>query len=183
MTVLILIDWQAAFDHPTHWGSARNNPAAEANALSLLAAWRGAGRQVVHVVHDSADPASILRLDMPGGAPKAGFEPRAGEAVRSKRVNAAFIGTDLDAMLRRAGAAHLTICGLTTDHCVSTTARMAGNLGYRSPLAGDAWAAFARTGPDGVTHDAATIHATALASLHGEFATVRATEDILETAT
>ena len=89
-----------------------------------------------------------------------------------KRVNSAFIGTSLETDLRRTGCRGLVIVGLTTNHCVSTTARMAGNLGFATWVVSDATATFDRVGPDGVEHPAEQIHAIALSDLHGEFATV-----------
>jgi nicotinamidase-related amidase len=102
-----------------------------------------------------------------------------GEAVIEKRVNSAFIGTSLEADLRRAGCRGLVIAGLTTNHCVSTTARMAGNLGFATWVVSDATAAFDRIGPDGVAYRADLIHAIALSDLHHEFATVVDTATVL----
>jgi nicotinamidase-related amidase len=92
--------------------------------------------------------------------------------VIEKRVNSAFIGTSLETDLRRVGCSELVIVGLTTNHCISTTARMAGNLGFSTWVVSDATATFDRVGPDGIEHSAEQIHAIALSDLHGEFATV-----------
>ena len=56
-------------------------------------------------------------------------QPLEGEAVVTKGVNSAFIGTELEEVVRRRGIRTLVIGGITTDQCVSTTARMAANLG------------------------------------------------------
>jgi nicotinamidase-related amidase len=99
--------------------------------------------------------------------------------VIEKRVNSCFIGTTLEADLRNRGFDALVIAGLTTNHCVSTTARMAGNLGFTTWVVSDATAAFDRLGPDGAHHEAEQIHAIALADLHGEFATVVDTRTVV----
>jgi nicotinamidase-related amidase len=175
---LILIDIQQGFDDAKHWGL-RNNPGAEANAAQLLKAWRASGRPLFHVQHRSTSPRSPLRPGQPGCELKPEVRPLADEPVIGKQVNSAFIGTDLEARLRALDISTLVIAGLTTAHCVSTTTRMAGNLGFRAFLAADACATHAQTGYDGRAYDAETVHALALASLHGEFAQVTDTADIL----
>ena len=96
-----------------------------------------------------------------------------------KHVNSGFIGTNLEALLRNLGGTDLTVAGLTTNHCVSTTVRMAGNLGFHVNLVGDACATFGRHHANGAFYNAQTMHDTALASLHGEFCTVATTDAFL----
>ena len=176
---LLLIDVQQGFDEPK-WG-ARNNPQAESRIAALLRAWREASWPVIHVQHMSVTPGSPLQPGSPGNAIKPEAAPREGEPLFQKNVNSAFIGTDLEGYLREHGIAGLAIVGLTTDHCVSTTARMAANLGFGVTVVEDATATFERTGPDGVHYSADMMHRLALASLHGEFAEVRSTDELLAT--
>jgi nicotinamidase-related amidase len=125
----------------------------------------------------SAD--SPLRPGQPGNDFKACATPLRGERVIEKRVNSCFIGTSLEADLRRGGHETLVIVGLTTNHCISTTARMAGNLGFITWVVSDATATFDRVGPDGAAHSAEQIHAFALSDIHEEFATVADTRTVI----
>jgi nicotinamidase-related amidase len=174
---LLLIDVQQGMDDP-RWG-ARNNPDAEQRIGALLTAWRQAQWPIIHVQHMSQVPGSPLRAEAPGNAFKPEAMPREGEPLFQKTVNSAFIGTTLEAHLRREGIHALVMVGITTDHCVSTTMRMAGNLGFDVVLVEDATATFERTGPDGVRYSAEQMHRLALASLHGEFGQVQSAQDVL----
>lgn len=169
-TALLVIDMQMGFDDPA-WGP-RNNPALEANIAALLATWRVSGGPVIHIHHDSPAPSGRLRPDTPGNAPKPEALPRGGERIYRKASNSAFIGTRLEADLRKARIGTLVIVGLTTNHCISTTARMAGNLGFETFVASDATATFDRANLDGTIRPAAAVHDAALSDLNEEFATI-----------
>jgi nicotinamidase-related amidase len=175
--VLLIVDVQKGFDEPT-WGS-RNNPGAELNIARLLAAWRKTSRPVFHVQHLSLSPLSPLHATKPGSAIKDAVKPQGGELLFQKHVNSAFIGTGLEQKLRERGYDSLVIVGLTTPHCVSTTTRMAGNLGFRTFVVSDATAAFDIVGHDGRRYPAEELHAVSLATLHDEFATVVESEELL----
>ena len=127
----------------------------------------------------SEEPDSPLRPEASGNAFKPEAMPHDGEPVFQKTVNSGFIGTGLEDYLRREGIESLVIAGMTTDHCVSTTARMAENLGFDVVVVEDATATFERTGPDGVRYSAEQMHRVELASLDGEFASVRSAADVL----
>jgi nicotinamidase-related amidase len=171
---LIVIDVQQEFDDPA-WGE-RNNPGAEAKIAEALDAWREREAPIIHVRHESPPEEGVFLAGTPGVDFKREAIPLPGEPVITKHVNSAFIGTDLEERLRAVGVETVALVGLTTDHCVSTTARMAGNLGFETWVLGDAVATFARTAPDGEVIPAETMHRTALASVNGEFADVIDTE-------
>jgi nicotinamidase-related amidase len=174
---LLVIDVQRGFDDP-FWGP-RNNLDAEANIARIIAAWRESGRPVFHILHDSTSASSPLHAGQAGNLPKPEAEPHGDEPVYRKAVNSAFIGTSLEANLRNARIDTLVTVGLTTNHCVSTTVRMAGNLGFQTYLVSDATATFDRLGIDGRTRPAAEVHAAALSDLQDEFATLIRTEEMI----
>lgn len=179
MRALILIDIQTGFDAPS-WGP-RNAPDAEANAGRLLTHARTENWEVIHIRHASRETGSPLSGE--GLTFKAEVTPLAGEFIFEKSVNSAFIGTGLEAHLRQTGCTDLVICGLTTPHCVSTTARMAANLGFAVTLAHDACAAFESNADTSWAAlpkmSAEEIHTSAVSHLHGEFASARSVSDIV----
>ncbi|KAI0832246.1 Isochorismatase hydrolase [Hypoxylon sp. FL0890] len=208
-TALIIIDVQNGFLDPIHWGTTRSTPECEENIALLLKAARehnkkqGEGAEaasntvaVCHIHHHSIYPDSALhptaRVEINGKLveavqPQSFARPEPGEPVFIKNVNSSFIGTGLETYLKSQGIRQLIIVGLTTDHCVSTTTRMANNLrviSIASPtgeldegdiiLVSDACATFAKGG-----FDAETVHRVNLASLNEEFAQVVNTQDVL----
>lgn len=176
---LLIVDVQRGFDEIEAAGARRNNPDAVERIAALLAAFRAAGGAVFHVRHASREPDSPFRPERSGYAVKDEARERAGEPVIVKHVNAAFIGTDLDERLRRDGIEALVVVGVTTNHCVETTTRMAGNLGYDTWLVSDATWTFDRTGIDGRVIRAADIQHMTLSNLSGEFATIASADDVI----
>ena len=178
-TALIVVDVQKAFDELEAAGRPRNNPDAVARISELLAAFRARGAAVVHIRHASRRPTSRFAADQPGHVVKDEAREQAGEPVIVKQVNSSFIGTDLEQRLRDQDIAHLVIVGATTNHCVETTARMAGNLGFDTKLVRDATWTFDLAGIDGEPIPAERVHAMTLANLRGEFAEIVTTRDVI----
>jgi len=176
-TALLVIDVQKAFDDPA-WGP-RNNHNAESNIASLIELWRNKQRKVIHIHHSSELTETRFHPSNTGHETKKEGRPLPNEAIFKKIVNSAFIGTSLEAHLRESDISSLVIVGLTTDHCVSTSTRMAANLGFNVVLVSDATATFAKTGHDGAKYSANEIHNINLASLHNEFCIVRTTDFVL----
>jgi nicotinamidase-related amidase len=175
---LLLVDVQRGFDDP-RWGK-RNNPDAESNIAKLLSEWRKRKLPIIHVRHCSVEPSSPLRPGQPGNDFKEEAQPLPGERQFNKSVNSAFIGTELETYLQDQGISSLVIVGLTTDHCVSTSTRMAANLGFKVTLISDATATFDRKGKNGALYSADEIHKINLVSLDGEFCVVRTTGEVLK---
>lgn len=169
---LLLVDLQTGFDEQAYWGGNRNNDLAEQVCFKLLTCWREKQLPIFHIRHASTSPNSPLHPNHAGFAFKQLTAPLDGECVITKEMNSAFIGTPLQLKLTQKGIDTLVIAGLTTDHCVSTTTRMAGNLGYKAFVVADGCATFDKVAFDGTPFDAEVLHQTALASLHGEFAQV-----------
>ena len=175
---LVAIDVQAGFDDPG-WGP-RNNPDADANIDQLVREFTRHGHPVVYVRHNSTDPASPLHAGRAGNALKRYLRWRQPDLWVTKTVNSAFHGTpDLHAWLVARQVSDLFIVGITTNHCCETTARLAGHLGHRVHFVLDATHTFDRTGPDGTVVTADELARITAANLHGEFATVTGTDDVL----
>ncbi|MEM7336062.1 MAG: cysteine hydrolase family protein [Chloroflexota bacterium] len=174
---LLIIDVQKGLDDPKL--GQRNNPDAEANMARLLHEWRQNKRPIIHIKHDSVEPQSPLRPDLPGNEIKDEVKPLPEEPLFSKTVNSAFIGTNLEGYLHEQKIESLVVVGLTTAHCVSTSTRMAANLGFDVTLVSDATATHERVGVNGRSYSAEELHEMELALLNEEFCAVRTTDEVL----
>ena len=183
LPALIVVDVQRACDEWEAAGKRRNNPDAVARIADLLAAFRTSGAPIFHIRHEGSKPNSAFLPSRTGYAVKDEAREQAGEPVIVKRVNSAFIGTDLEQRLHAGRIGTLVICGATTNHCVETTTRMAGNLGFDAALVRDATWTFDRVGPDGDTHSAESIHAMTLSNLNDEFARIVTTDEMIASLT
>ena len=124
-------------------------------------------------------PASPLHPTRSGNRFKDYLSP-APDLLVAKTVNSAFHGSpDLDQWLHSQELAGLVVCGITTNHCCETTARVGGNLGHRVLFALDATYTFDRPDPDGFEVPADDLARATATNLHGEFADVVTTADLL----
>lgn len=176
-TALVVIDMQRGMK--TSAAGERNNPDAERNIEILLAAWRKAGLPVVHVRHISRSPDSPFWPGQPGAEFQPELAPLDEEHVVEKNVPDAFIHTGLERWLHVRGVRQLVIVGVSTSNSVESTARTAGNLGFKTTVVSDATFAFAKADYAGVPRSADEVHAMSLANLDGEYAIVMPTEDVL----
>ena len=174
---LLVIDLQKAIDAP-YWGP-RNNPDCERNVAALLERWRATRRPIYHIKHDSTEPQSAYRPGQPGNDFKDDVKPQPDEAVITKRVNSAFVGTGLGTLLKVAGHGPLVITGVLTNNSVEATVRMGGNLGFEIYVVSDGCFAVDKKTLDGRVFSAEDVHALSLANMSGEYATVVDTDWLL----
>ena len=174
---LLVVDVQIAINRPEK--GRRNNPQADEKIARLLSAWRELGHPIFHVKDNSPSPTSAFHPSQPGNAIQPYARPLPGEPLIEKETHSAFIGTDLETRLRNAGIETVVIAGFVTNHCVEATARVAGDLGFTTYVVGDATGTHDLTDLDGRVVDANTVHAVSLANLHGEFASVVETDEVL----
>ena len=176
-TALIIIDMQKGMLSSTL--PPRNNPQAEDNIARLHAAWRESGQPVVSVRHISRSPSSVFAPGQSGVEFQERFLPLAHEHVVEKNVPDAFINTGLERWLHARGIRHLVIVGVSTNNSVEASARTAGNLGFATTVVSDATFTFDKQDFAGTWRSAEDVHLMALANLHGEYAEVRTTEEVL----
>ena len=169
--VLLLIDVQTGFND-TPSGDRATIPAREQNMAKLLEAFRAAGRPVIFIQHVSQNAAIATARRPARESDQSDRGAQEANAFFRRRSTPRFINTPLERTLRGSAQDTLVICGITTDHCVSTTARMAGDMGFTAYVVDDACHCFDRTTHDGRVIPAQQVHEAALASLHDEFGTV-----------
>lgn len=179
-SALLLVDIQKAFLEKDYPGIIRNNEDAEFICGKILKKWRTLNLPVIHVRHSSTNPESKLHKSKPGFEFNDYVIPLKTEMVLTKKVNSAFIGTNLEDILFKRNINTLVIVGMTTNHCISTTVRMSGNLGFNTYLISDSTACYNTKAMNGEVIDCNTIYNATLASLQEEFATVIDSKELFD---
>lgn len=180
LAALVVVDMQQGFLDGS-WGTTTNYPECEDNVERLLRTWSELNLPVVIVRHDSVNPTSSLYVDGPGNALMPLTAQVRPDLVVSKTVNSSFYGTpSLEDWLRSSDINTIVVCGIQTNLCVETTARMGGNLGFDVVVPIDATRTFNLASPDGTVVDASTLMRVTATNLHGDgFARVVSTGDLL----
>jgi nicotinamidase-related amidase len=167
---VLVIDMQEGMADRIRAGRVPVTPEAPQRIARLLSDARSQGVAVIHVHHDDPNPDSPFRKDEPAGAPMACAVPLPGEMVLWKHGSSAFHGTGLDGHLRGLGVTELVVAGAVAAFCVTSTVRMASDLGYRVLLPQDALLGFDLPAHDGGRIDAATVQRVTLSILGADFA-------------
>ncbi|MEN8040477.1 MAG: cysteine hydrolase family protein [Actinomycetota bacterium] len=178
-TALIVVDVQRGFDDKEFWGS-RNNPDCETNIASLLDAWRSQKWPIVYVRHDSKNPSSPLAPSSKGNQFKEVLKGDP-DLLVVKDVHSAFFGQpDLDSWLKSNGVTGVAVCGIQTNMCCETTARMASDLGYEVLFVEDATHTFDIVTETHKVYRAREIARYTMVTIAADFGKVVRTSDLVD---
>lgn len=136
---LIVLDVQESFRRRPLW-SAISNPEIASDVDRLVRGARAGGDLVVWVLH--AEPGSGTPFDPASGHVRLiePLMPEPGEPVLTKTSHNAFTTTGLQQLLTQRGITEIVVCGIRTEQCCETTARVGSDLGYRVTFVTDATA-------------------------------------------
>ena len=176
---LIVIDVQNGIDDSDYWGGNRNNSEAEENIQKLINGWRAKRLPIFFVKHNSALQESPFRPGQTGNDFKSFIVPATDEVIITKSTASAFVNTSLKDELAAGEIQEVVIVGFVTNNSVEATARMAGDMGYKTYVVSDATACFDKVGYNNIGFAAELIHMISLSNLHEEYAMILNTEEIL----
>lgn len=136
---LVVIDVQESFRRQPVWGAV-SEPEVAGKVARLVEHARGRGDLVVWVLH--AEPGTGTVFDPALGFVRLmdGLVPREGEPTLVKTSHNAFTTTNLQQVLTARGVREVVVCGIRTEQCCETTARLASDLGYAVTFVIDATA-------------------------------------------
>lgn len=174
-TALINIDTQQSFFHRDYWQES-DFPAFQQAILALIDGCQARGVPVVDIFHVSDSGPFSLDSGFVAPMPFLQHQPA---VIFYKHVHNAFTDTGLDHWLRTRDINHLIICGLRTEQCCETTARVASDLGYRVTFVSEATLTFPMT-HKGITLDCNALRHRTETVLEGRFAAIKTVDEILE---
>jgi nicotinamidase-related amidase len=187
---LVVIDVQESFRRRPTW-QVVSNPDIAADVQRLVDAARAAGDLVVWVLHSEPGTGGVFDPAQGHVRLMDGLVPLDGEPILTKTSRNAFTTTNLAQLLTERGIRHLIVCGIQTEQCCETTARVANDLGYEVTFVTDATATFPiphRDAPAGrsvgdLVADPRTLTADDVIArteyaLAGRFATIRSVAEL-----
>lgn len=174
-TALINIDTQQSFFHRDFWQD-NDFPAFQQAMLTLIAGCQARGIPLVDIFHVADSGPFSLESGFVKPMP---FLQHQADVTFHKHVHNAFTDTGLDRWLRQRDINHLIICGIRTEQCCETTARVASDLGYRVTFVSEATLTFPMT-HNGVTLDNHTLRHRTETVLVGRFAAIKTVQETLE---
>jgi nicotinamidase-related amidase len=173
---LIVIDVQESFRQQPAWAQTANPDIVE-KVNRLVDHARSQGDAVIWVLH--AEPGSGGAFDPASGHVRLidGLQPGDSEPTIIKRSHNAFTTTNLQQLLTLRGIRDVIICGIRTEQCCETTARVASDLGYDVTFVTEA------TTTNAITYRDSTLPADAVLArtefvLAGRFATIKTVDEV-----
>ena len=174
-TALLNIDTQQSFLHRDFWQE-QDFPAFQQAMRTLIAGCAARDIPIVDIFHVAAQgPFSLAS----GYVQPMSFLDHTPAAVFHKHVHNAFTDTGLDRWLRERDINHLIICGMRTEQCCETTARVASDIGYRVTFVSEATLTFPMSWK-GVTLDVDALRLRTETVLAGRFAAIKTVGEALE---
>lgn len=192
---LLVIDVQESFRQQPIWRAVSNSEIAT-EVGRLVDHARQQGDLVVWILH--SDPGSGTPFDPELGHVRLmdGLAPATGEPVMTKTSHNAFSTTNLQQLLTRRGVTELLVCGIRTEQCCETTARVASDFGYEVTFVVDATATHPLAHPDAApgrdlaeiladprTLSAAEVITRTTYALSGRFATIATVGEVTDSLT
>ncbi|SEG42789.1 Nicotinamidase-related amidase [Thermomonospora echinospora] len=187
---VIVIDVQESFRRQPIW-EATSNPAVVRQVRRLVEHARGEGDLVVWVLHAEAGSGTVFDPALGFVRLMDGLAAGEGEPVLTKTAHNAFTTTNLQQILTARGVREVVVCGIRTEQCCETTARLASDLGFEVTFVTDATATTPiahRDAPGGRTvaeilADPRTLGTDEIITrteyaLAGRFATIRTVEEV-----
>ncbi len=142
-----------------------------AEGAKLLAKARAAGAPVIHIVHEGR-AGGPFDLEGHGGRIADAVAPVDGETIIRKPLPNAFAKTELDAAVQATGRKEIIFAGFQSHMCISSSARAALDLGYRSTVVSGAVATRDLPAPDGGVMSARDLHNASMIALADRFAII-----------
>ncbi|HEY8301996.1 MAG TPA: cysteine hydrolase family protein [Jatrophihabitans sp.] len=134
---LLVIDVQESFRTRPDWAD-MHNPDIATPVGRLVDAARSAGELVVWVLHSEPGTGTVFDPQQGHVQVLSELKPDGDEPVVVKTSVNAFTTTNLQQLLMQHGVREVVICGIRTEQCCETTARVAGDLGFDVTFVTDA---------------------------------------------
>lgn len=174
---LLVIDIQDSFRSQASWAEI-SAPDIVDRVNLLVAHARSTDDLVIWILHEDDDgpftQASGLVCLQPG------LKPIPEDLTLHKSSHNAFTTTRLAQELTRRGITRLRLCGIRTEQCVETTARIGSDLGYDIEVVLEATATHPLPRHDGTGFlPAEEVIARSAAALSGRFARIVSIDDVM----
>jgi nicotinamidase-related amidase len=129
---------------------------------------RGANELARHLIGKPFFP----HQDDPAAAIIPSLAPQDADIVLTKTTSGAFSGTELDRLLKNMGVSQLILCGVVTNMCVESSARVGADLGFDVTVVSDACAAWSES-----------VHVASLRSIEMVLCAVQKSDDVIDQLT